>query len=88
MSYVRSRTYDVVYDIVCFFNDIVRTTYDIGKKTYDVVRFYPFLANRTCDVVYDVVYDIVCFLDDIVRTTYDIAKKRTMSYVFTRFLPF
>jgi len=68
--------------------DIVRTTYDIVKKTYDVVRFYPFLANRTCDVVYDVVYDIVCFLDDIVRTTYDIAKKRTMSYVFTRFLPF
>ena len=27
-------------------------------------------------------------LFNIVRTTYDIAKKRTMSYVFTRFLPF
>jgi len=88
MSYVGCHTYDVVYDIVCFFDDIVRTTYDIAKKTYDIVRFYPFLASRTCDVVYDVVYDIVCFLDDIVRTTYDIAKKRTMSYVFTRFLPF
>ena len=67
----------IVYDIV----------YDIVRLTYDIVRQNTVLASRTCNVVYDVVYDIVCFFDDIVRTTYDIAKKRTISYVFTRFLP-
>ena len=37
--------YDVVYDIVCFFDDIVRTTYDIAKKrtmSYVFYRFLPF----------------------------------------------
>ena len=34
-------------------------------KTYDIVGFYPIVANRTYDIVYDVVYDVV-------RTTYDI----------------
>ena len=74
--------YDIVYDIIC------NVVYDIVRQKYDIVR----QNTGSChiivyDVVYDIVYDTVCFFDDIVRTTYDIAKKRTMSYVFTRFLP-
>ena len=37
--------YDVVYDIVCFFDYIVRSTYDIAKKrtmSYVFYRFLPF----------------------------------------------
>ena len=44
-----------------FFGDIVRCTYDVAKKTYDVVYdiVYDVVCNIAYDVVYDIVYDIV-----------------------------
>ena len=57
ISYTIS-TYDIVYDIVRQTYDIVRQTYDIVydvDKTYDIVGFYPIVANLTYDIVYDIV---------------------------------
>jgi hypothetical protein len=51
----RTLTYDIVYDIVCFF---VKNS----PQTYDVVRFDDIvydIVRQTYDVVYDIVYDIV-----------------------------
>ena len=60
--------------------DIVRQTYDIVydvDKTYDIVGFYPIVANLTYDIVYDIVrqrtmsYTIyVCYVGIIRYRTY------------------
>ena len=47
--------YDVVYDIVCFLDDIVRTTYDIAKKrttSYVFYRFLPFWRTTSYTTSY------------------------------------
>jgi hypothetical protein len=74
--------YDVVYDIVRFLDDIVRTTYDIARqKTYDIVRFLPVLASRTCDIVYDIVRFLTMShtMCNATSVLYDIERKVPMS---------
>ena len=65
-------SYIMTYDIVCWTYDIV--------KTYDIVGFYPIVANRTYDIVYDVVYDVV-------RQTYNIVYNIIKTYDIVGFYP-
>ncbi len=57
-----------------FFSDIVRCTYDIVQKTYDIVYDIVYNIARTTGKKRVKTYDIVRFYADIVRYTYDVVK--------------
>ena len=60
---------------------ILKIIQDIVGKTYDIVGFLPFLANRMYDITYDIVYDIV-------GLTYDMVYDCVKSYDIVGLTPF